>query len=598
MGSYNFKVDLKGIIRLLSDNLYSSEKVFLRELLQNSVDAINARKKAEPEWKEGRIDVYYRKKAGGAQLIFEDNGIGLKKEEIHSFLSVIGQSSKRGEEVRNSFIGQFGIGLLSCFLASNEIKVLTRSASEEKGYQWVGKSDGSYVVTALKKEIPAGTQVQLELTGEKYRIFTEQEIMDDLAEYGYMLLIPVYFKSEGQEKILNQNFIPWRQSFSVSDEILDFGEQIFGESFFDVIPLNGEGVKGYAFVSTRQISARSAVRHKIYLKNMFVTEDGQNIVPKWAFFARCVLNAEDLTPTASRESFIKDQKLLHVRNQIEKCIFDYFVTLSQYDVRKLKQLTSIHNVAIKSLVVENDQIFKLFFPFLAFPTSQGVMTGFQIVNASQKVPVNYTVGVDEFRRICPLLEGTNSLLVNGGYIYDASILERLPKYYKNVRVRAFDENSYEQLLEEPSRELCDRMAYFITCAQEALQSFHCKVALKSFSPNPLQALYVQGEGDFLSETMDAGSLSSFFEGFDFGEEGETGGSSLYLNSNNRLIKSLGQVRNQELIKVIVQVIYIQALLGGHYTLDGKKMEAMNTSLQRLMEYAMLGSAGLEGDLPC
>lgn len=596
MGSYNFKVDLKGIIRLLSDNLYSSEKVFLRELLQNSVDAIDARRKTEPEFKEGRINVYYRKKNDGALLIFEDNGIGLNKEEIHSFLSVIGQSSKRSAEVRSSFIGQFGIGLLSCFLASNEIKVLTRSVSEEKGYQWIGKSDGSYVITALRKDIPVGTQVHLELTGRKYEVFTEQEIMDDLAEYGYMLLTPVYFKGEEQEKVLNRNFIPWRQSFSVSDEILGFGEQLFGETFLDVIPLNGEGIKGYAFISTRQTSAGAFVRHKIYLKNMFVTEDGQNIVPKWAFFVRCVLNAEDLTPTASRESFIKDQKLFHVRSQIEKCIFDYFVTLSQYDVRKLKQLTSIHNVAIKSLVVENDQIFKLFFPFLTFPTSRGVMTGFQIVDASRKVPVNYTAGVDDFRRVCPLLEGTNSLLVNGGYIYDASILQRLPRYYKNVRVKVFDENSYETLLEEPPTDFRDKMSYFIECAREALQPFQCKVSLKSFSPNPLQALYVQGEEDFLSEAMDAESLSGFFEGFDLGGEGEAGGSSLYLNSNNSFIRSLGQVRNQDFIKVIIQVIYIQALLAGHYTLDGKKMEVMNKSLQRLMEYAMPGGAGPEGSL--
>lgn len=33
MANYNFKVDLKGIIKLLSDNLYSSKDVFLREVL-------------------------------------------------------------------------------------------------------------------------------------------------------------------------------------------------------------------------------------------------------------------------------------------------------------------------------------------------------------------------------------------------------------------------------------------------------------------------------------------------------------------------------------------------------------------------------------
>lgn len=587
MESYNFKVDLKGIIRLLSDNLYSSEHVFLRELLQNAVDAIDARKRVDKTFKDGKITVTYRKMKSGASLIFTDNGIGLNKEEIHSFLSVIGQSSKRDAAMRNSFIGQFGIGLLSCFLAANEIKVITRSAAEGQSYQWVGKSDGSYKITELKKETETGTQVHLKLTGSQMETFTEQEIIQDLSEYGYLILTPVFFDGEEEKKVVNSNFIPWRQPFCMSDDIMNFGEQIFEDTFFDVIPLIGDGIKGYAYISTRQTSASAVNRHKIFLKNMFVTEDGKDIVPKWAFFTRCIVNAEELTPTASREDFIKDAKLMKVKNQIEKCIFDYFVSLSQYDVRKLKQLTHIHNVAIKSLAVDNDQIFKLFFPFLTFPTNQGILTGFQIVDASKKIPVNYCVEVDDFRRISPLLDGTESLLINGGYIYDANILQKLPKYYKNVKIEMFDDNSYENVLVSPPKEIRKEMEEFLIYASRALEPYGCGVSLKSFSPGSLQALYIKGEDALFAETMDEGSLSGFFEGFDFGEDAkEEGGSRLYLNSTNSFIRSLSQVKEEALAANIVQVIYIQSMLAGHYTLEAKEMELMNKSLQRLMECAL------------
>lgn len=593
MESYNFKVDLKGIIRLLSDNLYSSDHVFLRELLQNAVDAIAARKKVDTQFKEGKITVTYRRNKSGAQLTFADNGIGLNQEEIHSFLSVIGQSSKRSETVRNSFIGQFGIGLLSCFLVTNEIKVITRSVTEEKGYQWVGKSDGSYVITEVKKKVDAGTQIHIKLTGGKADTFSEQEIINDLSEYGFLITTPVYFDGEEQKKVVNSNFIPWRQAFSMADDIMNFGEEIFEESFFDVVPLIGDDIKGYAYISTRQTSANTTVKHKIFLKNMFVTEDGKDIIPKWAFFTKCIVNLDHVTPTASREGFTKDGKLMKVRNQIEKCIFDYFISLSQYDVRKLKQITRIHNVAIKSLVVENEQIFKLFFPFLTFPTNQGVLTGFQLVNASKKVPVHYCVEIDDFRRICPLLEGTDSLLVNGGYIYDTNILQKLPKYYKNVKVDAFEDSSYENLLAEPPQEIRKELERFLVYAENALEPYRCGISLKSFSPGALQALFIPGEDSLFAETMDEGSLSGFFEGFDFGEEQETeGGNRLYLNSNNSFIRSLAQVRNEEVAGTIIQVIYIQALLAGHYTLEAKEMELMNKSLQKLMEYAIMGGIDL------
>lgn len=590
MANYNFKVDLKGIIRLLSDNLYSSDKVFLRELLQNAADAIDARKKADKAYTEGKITVTYQRTKGGAQLTFADNGIGLTKEEIHSFLSVIGQSSKRDSTVRNSFIGQFGIGLLSCFLVTNEIKVVTRSVTEEQCYQWVGKSDGSYVITEPKKSMEPGTQVLLKLTGVKDEFFTEREIMDNLAEYGFLLRVPIFFEGKDQQKVVNDNFIPWRQQLSMADDIMGFGEQIFTEKFFDVIPLHGDGIKGYAYVSTRQTNAGVTVRHKIFLKNMYVTDDGRDFIPQWAFFTRCIVNVDDLTPTASREGFTRDSKLMKAKNQIEKCIFDYFVSLSQYDVRKLKTLTQIHNVAIKSLAMENEQIYKLFFPFLTFPTNQGTMTGFQLVNASKKIPVSYCAELDDFRRLCPLLEGTKSLLVNGGYIYDAGLLQKLPKFYKNVKIEAFDNSSYEHILEEAPEAFVRELSLFQSWAQQGLEAFRCSVSFKSFSPGSLQALYVPGGESFLTDTMDESSFSGFFEGFDFGmEEDAPEGSRLYLNSRNSFVKSLGQVQEPLLAQTLIQVIYIQALLAGHYTLSPKETELINKSLERLMTYALYGT---------
>jgi len=590
MPRYNFKVDLKGIIRLLSDNLYSSDQVFLRELLQNSVDAVTARKREDSDFRDGKITVTYRKNADGAMLVFADNGVGLSEEEIHSFLSVIGQSSKRGEMLRGSYIGQFGIGLLSCFLVSSEIKVITRSAREEKGYQWIGKSDGSYAVTALRRTVDVGTQVHISLTGSRFEAFTEQEIIRALAEYGFLLTIPVFFDGEDEKKIVNSNFIPWRQSLCMAEDMLEFGEKIFGEEFFDVVPLNGEGMKGYAFISSRQSGASVLNHHKIFLKNMFVTEDGRDIIPKWAFFTRCIIDVDDLTPTASREGFSKDEKLTRARSRIEKCIFDYFVALSQYDVRKLKTLLRIHNVAVKSLAVENEQIFRLFFPFLTFPTSQGILTGFQLVEASKKIPVRYCVDVDDFRRICPLLEGSDSLLINGGYVYDAGILGRLPKYYKNVRIEAFNERSYDTLLADPPEEMADLLKSFMQWAEEALSPLHCGVLLKSFSPPQLQALYIPCGDDFFEETMGEGSFSGFFEDFDFGGEVCGEKDRLYLNCSNSFVKllSLETSLNRELAGAVIKVIYTQALLAGHYTLNAEQTGLMNEGLRSLMEFALRG----------
>ncbi len=589
MANYNFKVDLKGIIKLLSDNLYSSKDVFLREVLQNAVDAITARKEQEPDFTDGRIIIAYQETAEGAEVIFKDDGIGLTKEEIHSFLSVIGQSSKRSEEVRSSFIGQFGIGLLSCFLVTNEIKVITRSVNDETAYQWLGFSDGTYKVTQQKGKTDAGTEIHIRLKGEMYRQYKQERIQKMLREYGFLLTIPIYFEREDGTEQMNDSFIPWRQSFCTSEDIMEFGQQVFGDEFFDVIPLNGETIKGYAFISMRQMTPTSVNGHKIYLKNMYVTDEGKELIPKWAFFTKCIINAKDLTPTAAREGFFKDYKLMKAKNEIEKSIFDYFVSLAEYDVRKLKRITGVHNVAIKSLAVENEKVYKFFFPFLTFSTNKGEMTGFQLVETAKKIPVHYCIEIDDFRRVSPLIEGSSRLLINAGYIYDSKLFRMLEKYNKDIKIDVFDEMSYDKLLETPSEEVVFTMAFLTAAAKEALAMCNCNVVLKSFSPQQLPALYVPGADCIFDGEMSSEGFSSFFEGFSFDDEEEDDYSAkLYLNCNNPLIKRLAKSQDTELVKTIVQVIYVQAFMAGHYTMGEQEMEIMNSSLTKLMGYGLDG----------
>lgn len=588
MNDYSFKVDLKGIIRLLSENLYSSEDVFLRELLQNAVDAIEAVKSRDADFKDGCIWVKYQQKQDRqVQLIFQDNGIGLTGEEIHSFLSVIGQSSKRGEMKRNSFIGQFGIGLLSCFLVTDEIVVKSRSIKEEHGYQWIGCSDGTYQVTEEREDLEPGTQVILKLKGKMAMRYSQERVVELLKKYGFLITVPIEFRCDRYEERLNDAFIPWRQPFSTNDDIMQFGEMLFGELFFGAIPLIGEGLKGYAFISERQMNAAAVSQHKIFLKNMLITEEGRGVIPKWAFFTKCILNTEELTPTASREDFVADYKLMKVRNEIEKCIFDYFVALSQYDVNKLKQLTTIHNVAIKSLAADNEQIYKLFFPFLTFSTSKGHLTGYQILEAAKRMPVYYCVEVDDYRRASPLIENAKCLLVNAGYIYDTRLIQLMKKHYKGAEVSAFDEVSYGSLLEIPSEETQLSMEFLVKAAKNALEPCGCHVSLRQFNPQELPALYVAGSDSFFDSAI-GGSLSGYFVDLPMAEPGDEYGTRLYINSKNPLIRKLAQIRNKETAETIIQVLYVQAMLAGHYTLEEKELGIMNKSLLKLVGYSLGG----------
>lgn len=113
---YRFQVNLGGMIDILANHLYSSPRVFIREVLQNATDAITARKElrkvaaesnvlqedkaledtaSESNDYEGKVIVELSGSGEHQVLMIQDNGIGLSEEDIHRFLSIIGQSSKK-----------------------------------------------------------------------------------------------------------------------------------------------------------------------------------------------------------------------------------------------------------------------------------------------------------------------------------------------------------------------------------------------------------------------------------------------------------------------------------------------------------------------
>ena len=152
MAKHNFQVNLTGMIDILSHHLYSDEKVFIRELLQNATDAISARKLTGEVFTPA-IEIELIDDEGFAkQIIVSENGIGLTESEVHAFLSIIGMSSKKDElfKKRQEFIGQFGIGLLSCFMITDEIVMISRSAKGGKAIEWRGYADGTYTVKNLR----------------------------------------------------------------------------------------------------------------------------------------------------------------------------------------------------------------------------------------------------------------------------------------------------------------------------------------------------------------------------------------------------------------------------------------------------------------
>src|SRR5688572_14752417 len=187
--SRTFQVDLRGVVDLLSHHLYASPRVYVRELLQNAVDAITARRVDEPS---APAQVWIES-TGDRGVRVSDTGIGLTEAQVHELLATIGRSSKRDELgfARHEFLGQFGIGLLSCFLVADEIHVETR-CGDAPTVRWTGYSDGRYSVAAAERErAETGTTVSLVPRRDVEQWLEPSTVAELAGLYGSLLPIEV-----------------------------------------------------------------------------------------------------------------------------------------------------------------------------------------------------------------------------------------------------------------------------------------------------------------------------------------------------------------------------------------------------------------------
>ncbi|ASS77173.1 HSP90 family protein [Tumebacillus algifaecis] len=585
------------MIELLSGHLYSSPRVYIRELLQNGTDAIRARAKTDTDF-SGQISLEVIASADGPRtLIFEDNGVGLTEDEVHQFLAIIGESSKRAEEMRNTdFIGRFGIGLLSCFVVSDEIVVITRSIHSETAVEWRGRPDGTYTIRQLEGNFTPGTRIYLrsKLGFEEY--FDIATVRDLCRHYGGLLPYPVSVSDGIRTQTINESkplwLLPnWQQTVS-HEAMLDYGRRFFGESFIDYIPLRSEtgDVTGIAFVLPHRAAITTKTNHQVYLKQMLLSENVDNILPNWAFFVKCIINTNDLLPTASREEFYEDSKLSVVRETLGNCLRDYLIYLAEHDLPRLHKLIAIHFLSIKALAVQDDQLYRLFIKWLPFETSQGRLTMEQILERNKLI--RYTPSLDEYRQISRVSAAQSMCVINGGYVFDAELIERLPDFFPEYSVERVDPLDITESLEDltiPEQQLAFQ---FMRTANTVLQSFGCNAEIKKFLPLELPALYsTSEEATFLrsvERTQEESNplFASILESLNAAFGAPAAHGQLCFNFNNPVILKLVQSADPKLQQMAIEMIYVQALLMGHHPLNHREMKLLNNGLFNLIELGM------------
>lgn len=596
-----FQVDLRGVIDLLAKHLYTTREVFIRELLQNAVDAISMRRQLDPHH-EGRIRFELLSgREGPPTLTVEDDGIGLTEEDIHRFLSTIGASSKRDAMAvaRGDFLGQFGIGILSCFMVGDELVIVTRSAKgDHPTMEWRGRSDGTYSIRKLDMNVEPGTRVYLKFRPDPQ----EEEPMsfDRLRElvrhYGEMLPVEVVVADASREVKTRREGAPWtRDGRSPSrNDLAAYAREAMGLRPLEVIPIEDEatGLSGAAFILPTASAATARQAHRIYLRGMFLSERVEGLVPEWAFFVRCVFNTTRLRPTAAREGLYRDQALEAASEAIGRAIRDHLVMLARKDRDRLEKILAVHDLAMRGLAADDDAFFAIIIDFLSFETTMGRMRFGDY--RRENFAIRLAPTDDQFRQLAPVAMAQAMCVFNGGYTYHAELLTRAAQHF-DLEQEIITAADVVELFDDLTDEEQEEVFGLLRDAGEVLAPLGCEAAVRRFRPPELPALYgADLDVAFfrsLEQTREVTQpdWSEVIDGLKKQMEREPR-ATLCFNHANEVIRALARLEDAPLRKTIVGLLFVQSLLLGHHALSGRELGLLNEGLDAIIQRAVKGAS--------
>jgi len=408
------------------------------------------------------------------------------------------------------------------------------------------------------------------------------------------LPFPIRYSAGKVSEIINAGGPPWRREYpnakARTQALLEFGEEAFEARFFDAIPLRSEvgAVDGVAFVLPFTPSLATKQKHRVYLKNMLLSEEADNLLPDWAFFVKAVVNANDLRPTASRESFYEDEKLDAAREALGESLRQYLMRLSTDDPERLERFMALHALSIKALALQDDDFYRTFVHWLTFETSMGEMTLGEYRETNQTI--RFVPELDQFRQVVRVAGAQKMCILNGGYVHDADLLAKYADVFPDVAVEIIDPNSLAQTFDDLQMNEQDEVHAFLSVADAALKPFRCAADVKKFLPKELPAMYTTNrEGRFLRDLEQSKEIANplmkdVLDSISKRERRPTEAhSQLCFNYHNRLVQRLSRVRDRTLLARSVQMLYIQALLLGHHPLSSKEMTLLNDGLLALIE---------------
>ena len=609
MSKGNISVNSENIFPVIKKWLYSDKDIFLRELVSNACDAVTKLKKlagiGEAELADDekfRIDVIIDKDK--KQLIIEDNGIGMTKEEVEKYITDIAFSGatdflekyKDKDDKDAQIIGHFGLGFYSAFMPSEKVEIETLSYREgAKAVKWSCDGGMTYDIDDSDKT-SRGTRIILTIAEDSQEFLEEYTVRSVLSKYCSFIPVEIYLTVVGKEpekdkdgnviepKPINDTTPLWMKAPKDCTDaeykdfytkvFMDFNEPLFWIHLNVDFPFNLKGILYFPKINHEFAANEGQI--KLFNNQVFVADNVKEVIPEFLMLLKGVIDCPDLPLNVSRSFLQNDGYVKKISAHITKKVADKLKEIYTKQREDYERYWEDINVFIKYGCMRDEKFYEKVKDYIIYKNLDGkYLTLSEYLDGKEKKDVYYVSDenlqsqyINMFRE-----QGLDAVILPT--MMDTHFISFIEMTEEGVKFKRIDssveETSSESgLSDEDKTKLTDEF-------KTAVGDENLKIEVQALKNEETPAVILLSEESRRMKEMYRSYGQQFAGMGDMFKDEFT----LVLNSNNKLIKSIDKA-DDENRKMLCEHIYDLAMLC-HKPLSPEQMTKFVERSNKLME---------------
>ncbi|CAL8261298.1 unnamed protein product [Merluccius merluccius] len=360
-----FQAEVNRMMKLIINSLYKNKEIFLRELISNASDALDKIRLMSLTSDEAmatneELTIKIKSDKEKNMLHITDTGIGMTKEDLVKNLGTIAKSGtseflnkmtemQTEDQSTNELIGQFGVGFYSAFLVADKVIVTTK---HNNGTQHIWESDSnefSVIEDPRGDTLGRGSTITLVLKEEASDYLELETIKNLVKKYSQFINFPIYVWASKVEKtvwdweLMNDIKPIWqRPAKEVEEEEYKAFYKTFSKDTDEPlshIHFTAEGevtFKSILFVPASaprgmfdEYGSKKNDYIKLFVRRVFITDDFNDMMPKYLNFVKGVVDSDDLPLNVSRETLQQHKLLKVIRKKLVRKTLDMIKKIAE-----------------------------------------------------------------------------------------------------------------------------------------------------------------------------------------------------------------------------------------------------------------------------